>query len=109
MHFHGTDDKFLPFNGGIGDRSLARMVFRSVDDSIQAWVKADGCPAKPIVAEIAAKSGDSTSVERKTYGPGKEGPKSFCTSSTAAVIPGRAETREQGFSANRRRAYRPTS
>jgi polyhydroxybutyrate depolymerase len=73
MHFHGTDDKFLPFKGGIGDKSLARIVFVSVDETIRAWVKADGCPEKPVVTDMPKKSDDGTSVQRKTYGPGKNG------------------------------------
>ena len=73
MHFHGTDDKFLPFAGGIGDRSLAKVMFRSVEDSIQAWVKVDGCPKKPVVSEMPQKVDDGTTVERKVYGPGKDG------------------------------------
>ena len=73
MHFHGTDDKFLPFKGGKGDRSLASINFFSVDHSIQAWVKADGCPEKPVVANEAKKFDDGTTAERKTYGPGKDG------------------------------------
>ena len=48
MHFHGTEDKFLPFKGGIGERSLAQVVFISVDQTIQTWVKADGCFARAI-------------------------------------------------------------
>jgi len=73
MHFHGTDDKFVPYKGGVGDRSLASIKFFSVDHSIQAWVKADGCPEKPVVASEPKKVDDGTTVERKTYGPGKDG------------------------------------
>ncbi|MGO9112397.1 MAG: alpha/beta hydrolase family esterase [Thermoguttaceae bacterium] len=72
MHFHGTDDKFVPFKGGAGERSLASINFFSVDRSIQAWVKANGCPEKPAVADEAKKFDDGTTVQRKTYGPGKD-------------------------------------
>jgi len=73
MHFHGTDDKFVPLQGGPGVRTLAAVNFYSVDHSIAAWVKADGCPKKPKVADEPKKFDDGTRVERKTYGPGKDG------------------------------------
>ena len=73
MHFHGTDDKFLPFGGGVGERTLQAVKFYSVDHSISAWVNADGCPATPKVTEKPKKFDDGTRVERKTYGPGKDG------------------------------------
>jgi polyhydroxybutyrate depolymerase len=73
MHFHGTDDKFVPVKGGRGDRSLAAIQFYSVDRSIQSWVKADGCPEKPATTDEPTKFEDGTSVVRKVYGPGKEG------------------------------------
>jgi polyhydroxybutyrate depolymerase len=70
MHFHGTDDKFLPFAGG---RGVSQTDFFSVDHSIRAWVKADGCPEKPKVKAMPQKADDDTAVQRRTYGPGKEG------------------------------------
>jgi polyhydroxybutyrate depolymerase len=63
----------IRFKGGKGDRSLASINFFSVDHSIQAWVKADGCPEKPAVSDEPKTVDDGTAVERKTYGPGKEG------------------------------------
>ncbi len=73
MHFHGSDDKFVPFNGGDGERGPPFVKFFSVEHSIQAWVKADGCPEKPVIREEATKVDDGTTVQRKTYGPGKDG------------------------------------
>jgi polyhydroxybutyrate depolymerase len=73
MHFHGTDDQFAPFKGGKGSRSSVGINFYSVDHSIRAWVKADGCPEKPAVVQLPKKADDGTSVERATYGPGKNG------------------------------------
>jgi polyhydroxybutyrate depolymerase len=72
MHFHGKDDQFLPFKGGKG-KGISQTDFFSVEHSIQAWVKVDGCPEKPVVAAEPKKADDGTSVERRTYGPGKEG------------------------------------
>ena len=73
MHFHGTDDKVVPMEGGRGERTLALPSFFSVDHSIQAWVKANGCPEKPVVTDEPKRFDDGTTVERKTYGPGKDG------------------------------------
>ena len=72
MHFHGTDDKFVPFKGGIGLKIfLVRLL--SVEHSIRVWVQADGCPEKPTVIDEPKKFEDGTTVERRTYGPGKDG------------------------------------
>jgi polyhydroxybutyrate depolymerase len=73
IHFHGTDDQYAPFKGGKGDRSLASINFYSVDHSIRAWVKANGCPEKPVVTDLPDKADDGMTVRRKTYGPGRDG------------------------------------
>jgi len=44
----------------------------SVDDSIQKWVKLNGCDEKP-KTEALSKDGDEMKVTRKTYGSGKDG------------------------------------
>jgi polyhydroxybutyrate depolymerase len=69
IHFHGTDDKFLPFAGGTGE-GVSQTDFYSVDHSIRAWVKADGCSERPKVEDLPQKADDGTAVQRKTYGPG---------------------------------------
>jgi polyhydroxybutyrate depolymerase len=73
IHFHSTDDAFVPFKGGKGTISITQTNFYSVEHSINAWVKADGCPDKPIVSDMITKIDDGTTVQRKTYGPGKDG------------------------------------
>lgn len=73
MHFHGTDDEFAAFHGGPGPKSISRTDFYSVEHSIQAWVKANGCPAEPTITEEPDKADDGTTVTRKTYGPGRAG------------------------------------
>jgi polyhydroxybutyrate depolymerase len=72
MHFHGTDDSFAPFKGGKG-KGVSGTEFFSVDHSITAWVKANGCPETPVIADMPKKADDGTTVQRKTYGPGKDG------------------------------------
>jgi polyhydroxybutyrate depolymerase len=73
MHFHGTDDEFAAFQGGPGASSLSQTDFYSVEHSIQAWVKANGCPPEPKVEQMPDRADDGMTVTRKTYGPGKDG------------------------------------
>jgi polyhydroxybutyrate depolymerase len=73
LHFHGTDDQFAPFHGGKGEKSLSGTDFYSVDHSIRAWVKANGCNDEPVTAELPDRAKDGTKVTRKTYGGGKDG------------------------------------
>ena len=56
IHFHGTDDQFAAFRGGSGSKSLSRTSFFSVEHSIQAWMKANGCPAEPKVEQLPDKN-----------------------------------------------------
>ncbi|HET6881825.1 MAG TPA: PHB depolymerase family esterase [Pirellulales bacterium] len=72
LHFHGTDDDFVPFKGGKGKKSITGTPFRSVEQSIEIWVKANGCPESPAV-DVLSQDGDGMTVTRKTYGPGKDG------------------------------------
>jgi polyhydroxybutyrate depolymerase len=69
IHFHGTADTLVPI-GGPKDE-LARVVkFKSVDDSIQTWVKLNGCTAEPVVSELPAQR-DKYKVTCKTYNHGR--------------------------------------
>ena len=72
MHFHGTDDKLVPFDGP-NQRSAKVLAFKSVEETIRVWAKIDGCPTKPKTADLPHTGDDGTTVQRKTYGPGKEG------------------------------------
>ena len=72
LHFHGTMDEYIPFLGGNGKKSLYGTQYGSVDDSIRAWVKANGCDEKPAIDSLS-KPGDEMTVTRTTYGAGREG------------------------------------
>lgn len=72
MHFHGTDDKFAPFDGGKGERSVSQIHFFSVQHSIDNWVRANGCPRAPVVTPLDVKVDDGTRVIRSVYGPGED-------------------------------------
>jgi polyhydroxybutyrate depolymerase len=71
LHFHGTKDGYIPFLGGKGEKSLSGTNFCSVDQSIQTWVKLNGCDESP-KADTLSKDGDEMRVTRKTYGGGKD-------------------------------------
>lgn len=73
MHFHGTDDKFAPYKGGRGEESLTGTQFLSVEHSINAWVKANGCDAEPTETKLPDKVDDGTQVTRKVWAKGREG------------------------------------
>lgn len=72
IHFHGTDDEHAPFQGGKG-KGPSGTTFYSVEHSIEAWVKANGCAREPVITRVADKARDGTTVTRKTYGAGKDG------------------------------------
>jgi len=72
IHFHGTADTFVPYEGP--NRKTPRFLpFKSVDETIRTWVKLNGCPEQPQIAELPDIARDGTTVQRKTYGPGKDG------------------------------------
>jgi polyhydroxybutyrate depolymerase len=72
IHFHGTHDAFAPFSGGKG-KGVSGTDFFSVEHSVRAWVKANGCPTEPKIEKLPDKAGDGTTIVRKTYGPGTDG------------------------------------
>jgi polyhydroxybutyrate depolymerase len=71
MHFHGTEDEFVPYKGGKGEKSLSQTDFKSVEQTVSAWLKADGCKDEAKEDKIPDKAKDGTPIVRKTYGPGK--------------------------------------
>ncbi len=73
IHFHGTADRFAPFRGGRGEKSLSGTDFYSVEHSVRAWVKANGCKETPTVVRLPKRVEDGTAVVRKTYGGGRDG------------------------------------
>jgi len=87
IHFHGTADQHLPYNGGIGEKSLAGVGFASASDSIQFWAGYDNCAFEPqiqsfsdIRLDIYTNCAKGTSVEFYTIidglhaWPGSDGP-----------------------------------
>ncbi|GAB4450501.1 MAG: hypothetical protein OHK0041_12520 [Anaerolineales bacterium] len=62
IHFHGTADEHLPYDGGVGPKSLTGVEYASVADSLAFWILRDNCPSR---AEIE-QNGDVTHL---TYSP----------------------------------------
>ena len=76
MHLHGTGDEFAPFKGGYGKGALGRKGvtdFKSVEHTIQTWVKANGCQAESEVVALPDKAADGMKVTRKTWRGGRDG------------------------------------
>ena len=72
MHFHGKADNIVPFDGP--SMTTPRfLTFKSVEESIEIWRKVNECPEEPKISSILNKKGDGTSVQQKTYGPGRDG------------------------------------
>jgi len=46
--------------------------FFSVDHSVKAWIKINGCKEEPATVELPDKANDGTKVTRKTYSGGKD-------------------------------------
>ncbi|MCA9122924.1 MAG: prolyl oligopeptidase family serine peptidase [Planctomycetaceae bacterium] len=72
MHFHGTADTIVPFDG-LGEKAPRFLPFKSVEESIAIWCQIDGCPDAPTITEFPDRVEDGTTVRRKFYGPGKNG------------------------------------
>ena len=47
IHFHGTEDQHVPYDGGVGSQSLVGVDFASVQDSVSFWVEFNGCNSQP--------------------------------------------------------------
>jgi polyhydroxybutyrate depolymerase len=72
IHFHGTKDSLVPF-GGPAKKGKGRAPFRSVEASVAAWVKANGCKDEPETTVVADGEKDGLKVVRKRFAGGKGG------------------------------------
>lgn len=71
MHFHGTADNVVPFDGP-NNGTPKLLTFKSVEETIAIWRKIGECPEEPMIADFPDKEDDGTTVKQKTYGPGKD-------------------------------------
>lgn len=70
IHFHGTKDTLVPFEPK--GKKPAFMKLKGVDESVQLWVKLNGCEETPRT-ETISREGDDLKAVRKTYAGGKDG------------------------------------
>ncbi len=70
LHFHGSKDMIVPFEL-IKGKSPPLMKLKGVQESIQIWVKLNGCHENP-KTDLLSKDGEELKVTRHTYGSGKE-------------------------------------
>ena len=70
LHFHGTADPVVAFE--MTEKNMPPfMKVKSVQESINLWVKLDGCAESPEIERISQK--DDLKVIRKRHSGGKEG------------------------------------
>lgn len=63
IHFHGTQDKHVPYDGGKGKR----FSFNSVDATIAFWVKVNDLRPEPKVESLPDRARDGTNVVKYSY------------------------------------------
>ncbi len=67
LHVHGTDDQFLPVEGGYGVNG--RTNFFSLDHTLQNWIAANRCEVLPEVTSLPDTADDGCEVEKLTWQP----------------------------------------
>jgi polyhydroxybutyrate depolymerase len=72
IHFHGTDDRFVPFEGGRGSRGITRNSYMAVEEAIKVWMRVNQASAIPSAKELSALHHDGTRVTRYTYRMGRD-------------------------------------
>ncbi len=72
MHFHGTADRIVPFDGP-NDSMSKVLSLKSVEETIRLCAAANGCPREPETVQLPDAVGDGTTVVRSTYAPCRDG------------------------------------
>ena len=72
LHFHGSDDQYVPFEGGRGSHSLVDIQHASVQQTLDVWVRANGANPDPVVEPILDRFEDGTRVVRYAYRAGSD-------------------------------------
>jgi polyhydroxybutyrate depolymerase len=67
IHFHGTDDQFVPYAGGRGSRGITRNSYMPVEETIKVWARINQATAIPGEKELPTLHNDGTRVTRYTY------------------------------------------
>ncbi len=67
IHFHGKQDEYVPYEGGVGTKSIEPIDYPSVAETIQFWVNHNGCQQEPATT---TRTGNAVCT---VYGLGKKG------------------------------------
>lgn len=67
LHFHGTKDEHIAYNGGPGSKSITKDDFMSVSDSVGWWVKNNGCSPRPKVDQLPDRADDGMRSKREVW------------------------------------------
>lgn len=73
IHFHGTEDRLVPFDGGSDRTWHPTHGFRSARETVQAWARANGCPLEPEHEVFPDQHDDGTTISVERFGPGRDG------------------------------------
>ena len=76
LHIHGTNDVFIPENGGMGKRFSYES--QSVNEMLQLWVLHNQCGIIPKVENLANRKNDGCWAVRFTYPPARDGGPETC-------------------------------
>ena len=66
IHFHGTEDELIPYDGGPSRVPNPLPGFVGVADSVRFWVEHNGCGPAPTTEQRGAS-------RRETYSGGRDG------------------------------------
>lgn len=69
LEIHGTKDRLVPWNG----LRLGPFRLRSVEETIDFWVRHNGCAPQKVVEPLADQAADGVSSTRTTYAAGDDG------------------------------------
>jgi polyhydroxybutyrate depolymerase len=67
LHFHGTEDQYIPFEGGQGRRNLEKIRHRPVMETMKLWVNINDAVDTPLEEEIPDRFEDGTRIVRYTW------------------------------------------
>lgn len=67
VHFHGTRDEYVPYEGGVGPKSLTRTPALAVRETVEFWARLNGCEFPAVFSKLKANREDGTSVEQLSY------------------------------------------
>ena len=71
LHFHGTDDTFVPYGGGKAERDFHNVNHLAVEKGLSRWVEALGCPPGPLTTTLPDTAMDGTRAIITRWKPGR--------------------------------------